>query len=111
MNVTEFRASLVNLEKGDVITFVFKGRLHWATHFLAFFNVKPHAFEVSRESAIDFYTINLFMKASWISTSSYPVVCNVLRKLDKAKINIDWVVGYVFPLLKDFEIQKAQKPE
>jgi hypothetical protein len=111
MNAVEFKKILENLEAGDVVTFDFKHMVHWATYFLALFNVHPHAFEVSSKSALDFYTINLYMGAKWISASDWPVICNVLCKLNRVHINIDWVVEYLFPLLRDFTVEKAPKPE
>jgi hypothetical protein len=111
MNAVEFRKRLESLEEGDVVTFVFKRMVHWATLFLALFNVKPLAFEVSGKSALDFYTINLYMGAEWKSITSWPVICKVLISPSQAHIDINWVVEYIFPLLRDFKVQKAAKPE
>lgn len=111
MNAAEFKTSLENLEEGDVVTFLFKRKVHWATHFLALFSVKPFAFEVSGENVVSLRLINRFMMTNCVSTSRYPVVCNVLRRLDQAQINMDFVVEYIFPLLDDFIVRKARKPE
>ena len=111
MDIAEFRNQLESLEEGDSATFTFKGMVHWATNFLALFNVKPHALELSGENVLSFDIINEYMMAKWISTSSWPVTCNVLKRLSQAQVNVDWMLEYIFPLLKDFTVQKAQKPE
>ena len=94
-----------------LVTFVFKPRVHWATDFLALFNVQPRAFEVARESPLDIDTVNLYMEAMWISTSSWSVVCNVLRKLERTAVHIKWLIQHIFPLLTDVIIIKTTKPE
>jgi hypothetical protein len=111
MEAVEFRAQLESLEEGDTITFVFKGRKHWATDFLALFNVEPFFFKVSDESVMSFETIDLYMMAKWISTSSWSVICNVLRNPNQSQISIDWIIEHIFPLLNDFTVHKASKPE
>jgi hypothetical protein len=111
MDAAEFRLRLENVKEGDTVIFVFKRKRHWATHFLALLNSRPLVFEVSDRSVLDFYTIYLMMEATWVSTSSWPVICNVLKNLEEDTISIDWIVEQMFLLLDDFIVQKALKPE
>ena len=111
MDALKFRTILKNLKEGDFVTFVFKGRVRWATNFLALFNVKPLAFEMSQLSEVDLKFINYLMGANVVCRPRIQVVCKVLNALDKTQLNIDWMVEHIFPSLDDFIVRKVRKPE
>ncbi len=109
MDGEEFRAKLMALRRGQKVTFVFKGNVHWATKFLALFNVPPLVFQISRDSAVSWKAVNIFMMGRDIYLHSIPVTCRVLNPIGDACLSTDWVVEYIGPLLDDFVV--VDKPE
>lgn len=107
MDVAEFEHILLGLRSGDEVTFVFQGKIHWATRFLALFNTSPKPFSIMPGQRIDLEIINFFMLNSAVHVSSFAVKCSVLTALMKSGISVGWMAKYILPLLESFEVVKA----
>ncbi|NMB70430.1 hypothetical protein GYA27_04530 [candidate division WWE3 bacterium] len=105
----EFRVKLISLRRNQTVVFEFKGMVHWATNFLALFNVPPLMFQIAPESAISWEVVNRFMMWRDTYDHGFPVTCRVLNPINKACLSLDWVVDYIGPLLDDFIV--VTKPE
>jgi len=102
-----FKNALLDLRSGDEVTFVFQGRVHWATRFLALFNTAPKPFSIIPDPSVDWKVINYFMLTNAVYFSTFAVKCSVLMGLKISGISVDWMVEYILLLLESFEVVKA----
>ncbi len=104
MTREEFRKRLVGLKEGDIVTFVFKRHLDWATYFLALFSVKPHIFEYIEEFPLNWKIINQFMIGSARPSTQFSVRCKVMHSWEAAQLNLDWMLEFLYPVMVDFTV-------
>lgn len=109
MVASGFKNALLDLRSGDEVTFVFQGRVHWATRFLALFNTAPKPFSIIPDPSVDWKVINYFMLTNAVYFSTFAVRCTVLTGLKSSGISVDWMVEYILPLLESFEVSKREE--